>query len=218
MTAFGSVPRLTVLIMTAVVGSNISASLNARASSSVSSSVATADVSPPPETVAATHLDPSACGAPACRRPGSGVRSAHLGARVFPDARHGFALATFRGATYPATTNDGGRSWRIDGPALHLPAAQAPLAVSEVGAAGAETYFAWGGSEGGSAVDVTTDGGKQWWQALLGDVVVAVVSGQHGRLVAVAQAAPSSTPSAQTWLYASDDGGRNWRYQDQVVF
>jgi hypothetical protein len=119
--------------------------------------------------------------------------------------------------TYPAATVSGGRTWRVNGPALHLPAAQAPLVVTQVGAASSRKYFAWGGPEGGQAVDVTSDGGKHWWGAILGDAVLAVVAGQDGRLIAFAQAfAPSSSSRALTWVYISRDGGRHWRYNTQL--
>ena len=99
------------------------------------------------------------------------------------------------------------------GPALHLDAAQAPLVVLQVGAANQRTFFAWGGPGGGQVVDVTRDAGKHWYQAILGDVVMAVVSGPNGQLVAFAQvAATSSGSTAATWVYASKDGGRTWHY------
>ena len=61
---------------------------------------------------------------------GSKVRSSAVaGQRVFTDAKHGFALASVGSADYPVATADGGKTWKTDGPALHLDAAQAPLAV-----------------------------------------------------------------------------------------
>src|SRR5437764_6497034 len=66
---------------------------------------------------------------------GTLVSSATLGQRVFTDALNGFALANTGGAQYPAATSDGGVTWRTDGPALHVNAAQAPLAVTNIGAA-----------------------------------------------------------------------------------
>ena len=41
-------------------------------------------------------------------------------------------------------TSDGGKTWKTDGPALHLHAAQAPLAVVFIGALNRKTVFAWG--------------------------------------------------------------------------
>ena len=109
-----------------------------------------------------------------CARAGS----AH---RVFADARHGFALAATQQAQYPASTTDGGRVWRIDGPALHVNAAQAPLVVLQASVANAHTFFAWGGPGGGQVVDVTNDGGRHWWRAVLGEVVLAVVASENGQ-------------------------------------
>jgi len=171
-------------------------------------------VPPPPATVSAVALHFRA----GTLRAGTVLHPAALGVRVFPDARRGFALATVRDVTYPAATSNRGTTWRVNGPAFHLPAAQAPLVVTQVGAAGSREYFAWGGPEGGQAIDVTADGGRHWWQAILGDVVLAVVGGPHGRLTAVAQRGVSSSNSSQavTWVYVSRDGGRHWLYTDRL--
>jgi hypothetical protein len=140
-------------------------------------------------------------------RPGTRVRSADLGTRVFADARHGFALASIDDGQFPAATADGGRTWRVNGPVLHENAAQAPLSVNEVGIANRRTYFAFGG---GQVVDVTSDGGRHWFRAILGDVVVAVAAPGDGRLIAFAQVAGSGS-RANTVVYVSRDGGRHWR-------
>jgi hypothetical protein len=147
------------------------------------------------------------------RRPGTLVSSADLGQRVFADASHGFALAGIGGeGTYPAASVNRGRTWRIDGPILHINAAQAPLAVSHVGAGNAQTYFAWGAQ----VADATSDGGKHWWRALLGEDVLAVVS-EAGRLIAVVQNPESSeSATAATYVYVSTDGGRVWRYSNRI--
>src|SRR3984885_15980825 len=66
--------------------------------------------------------------------PGSTVSASKIfGHRVFNDAKHGFALVDTGQAQYPAATSDGGKTWKTDGPALHLHAAQAPLAVIYIG-------------------------------------------------------------------------------------
>jgi hypothetical protein len=145
------------------------------------------------------------------------VPSSALGLRVFPDAKHGFALADRAGAQYPAATHDGGTTWRIDGPPLHVNAAQAPLVVTQVGAANRKTYFAWGGPGGGQSVDVTSDAGLHWYRALLGDQVTAVVTAPGGRLVAFAQTAPASSGGAAgTWVYVSRNGGRSWHLSSSL--
>ena len=172
-----------------------------------------ASVASPPTTVTGTLI---------ARRtgtlgPGTVVRSANLGLRVFPNAQHGFALADVGQAQYPARTANGGRTWRINGPALHVNAAQAPLVVLQVGAANQHAYFAWGGPGGGQVVDVTNDAGRHWWQAILGDIVMAVVAGADGRLVALAQNAPAShDANAQTVVYISKDGGRHWSLDTRI--
>src|ERR1700761_1725346 len=92
--------------------------------------------------------------------PGSKVKgSAVFGNRVFINATDGFALVDTGQAQYPAATTDGGKTWKTDGPALHLNAAQAPLSVVDIGAAGQNTAFAWGT---GQVIDATSNGGKQW--------------------------------------------------------
>src|SRR5246500_961907 len=74
--------------------------------------------------------------------PGSKVSGSKIfGQRVFVDATHGFALVDTGQAQYPAASTDGGKTWKTDGPALHLNAAQAPLAVTQIGAAGRPPGF-----------------------------------------------------------------------------
>jgi len=159
----------------------------------------------PPAVVNAGSIDRMA----GTLRLGAIVRSRDLGNRVFVDDRHGFSLASVGQAQYPAASSDGGRTWRVSGPALHLNAAQAPLAVSEVGALNRHVYFAAGGGE---VVDTTADGGAHWWRAFFaGGVLGVVVDGQ--RLLAIVQAAAEGGTGATTWVYASDNGGRHWSYE-----
>ncbi len=166
----------------------------------------------PPANATATPITRT----PNTRRPGTLVRQSQLGHRVFVDARHGFALASVQQAQYPAATADGGGTWRIDGPALHVNAAQAPLVVLQLGAASRRTIFAWGGPGGGQAVDVTSDDGKHWWRTILGEVVLAVVAAENGQLFAFAQAASGTNGASVTWVYVSKDGGRHWRYDNRL--
>jgi hypothetical protein len=86
--------------------------------------------------------------------------------------------------------------------------------VTRVGAGDPDTYFAWGGPGGGTAVDVSADGGTRWWQAYLGSVLMAVVAGGDGRLVALAQNPESVNrfSTGVTWVYISTDDGHHWRY------
>jgi hypothetical protein len=145
------------------------------------------------------------------------VGSGHIGQRVFPNALHGFGLADVGQGQYPASTINGGKTWRVSGPVLHVNAAQAPLVVTQVGAASQKKLFAWGGPGGGQAVDATPDAGRHWYRAFLGDIVMAVVSGPGGELVAFAQvAADNSGTTAANWVYVSKDGGRNWHYNTTV--
>jgi hypothetical protein len=153
------------------------------------------------------------------RRPGTLARGTRVSAgavsqqRVFLGAAHGFALANVDQADYPVETADGGKTWRTSGPAVHLDAAQAPLAVTDSGAVTLHTFFACCDAQ---VVDATGDGGKHWWRAFLGDIVIAVRGRPSGELIAFAQAATSSTGSqAATWVYVSRDGGHHWHYDAQ---
>jgi hypothetical protein len=162
----------------------------------------------PPKLITAHLITSSAHGV---LKPGKVVGSARLGVRVFPTASHGFALATVSNVTYPAATVNGGRIWRIDGPPFHLPAAQAPLVVTQVGAH-KNTYFAWGGPGGGMVADVSPDAGKHWWQASLGGIVLSVVATFNGHLVASIQnPVGANGVQASNAVYVSKDGGRHWR-------
>ncbi|MGO9820314.1 MAG: hypothetical protein ACLPTJ_06665 [Solirubrobacteraceae bacterium] len=143
--------------------------------------------------------------------PGTVVRSSTLGQRVFTNASNGFALANTGGAQYPAATTDGGTVWRTDGPALHVDAAQAPLAVISLGAANRRTIYAYGT---GQVVDVTSDGGKHWYQALFEGLSMAVVPGIGGHLVAFVDG--TATGKGVTWQYVSKNGGRTWSYDAAV--
>jgi hypothetical protein len=161
----------------------------------------------PPQTVRAVRITQRRGTLP----PGSRVRSAGVaGQRVFTDARHGVALASVGGADYPVATSDGGMTWKTNGPALHLHAAQAPLAVGFIGAKNRGTVFAWGG---GQVIDTTRDGGKNWYSALFTNgSPIAVVHDLGGHLLAFI----GSFSGAKIWQYVSRDGGRTWRFRTTV--
>jgi hypothetical protein len=171
-------------------------------------SVTGAAAASPPKLITAQLIKSSAKGV---LKRGAAVSSSRLGVRVFPSASRGFALATVKNVTYPAATVNGGRTWKIDGPPFHLPAAQAPLVVTQVGAR-KNTYFAWGGPQGGMVADVSPDAGKHWWQASLGGIVLSVAATFNGHLVASVQN-PIGSKGLQTQnlVYVSKDGGRHWR-------
>ena len=130
--------------------------------------------------------------------------------RVFATVSDGFALANEGSAQYPADTVDGGRVWRIGGPQVHVDAADGAEGVGYVGVAGARTFFAYGSS----VVDVTANAGRTWWETFLGELVVAVVPGPPGSLVAYVQQQlnNNSINRAVTRQYVSPDGGHHWLY------
>jgi len=144
-------------------------------------------------------------------RPATRVNSGEVSSRSFADAKHGFGLASVSNATYPVRTSDGGASWFTDGPALHVDAADAPEAVVYTGVAGDRTEFAYGSS----AVDVTTDGGHAWWEAFLGEAVLAVTFQNHQLIAFVQQQTTERGTKAVTWTYVSKDG-RHWHYNDNL--
>jgi photosystem II stability/assembly factor-like uncharacterized protein len=162
----------------------------------------------PPKTITASLILTSQHG-PGLH-PGDVVPARQLGRRVFVDSRHGFALANSGEAQYPAATDDGGRTWRISGPALHVNAAQGPLVVSEVGALSRQIYFAAGGGE---VVDTTPDGGHHWYRAFFSGGLIGVVPSGN-RLIAIV-ATEAQTPPG-TLIYVSTDGGRHWHHEPSL--
>jgi hypothetical protein len=150
---------------------------------------------------------------PPFTRPGTIVSSSRLSVREFVNDKDGFSLAFISaggGATYPAATTNGGKTWRIDGPHFHVNGANAPNVVTQLGAASPATFFAYGGPGGGNSVNVTTDGGKHWWRVYLPGTPLAIVDGHvsnSGALIAFVQPGP-----AQLWTYVSTDGGRHWHH------
>jgi hypothetical protein len=139
--------------------------------------------------------------------PGSRLPDSRVGTRTFLNSSFGVALGSGAEAQYPVQTTDGGRTWHTDGPALHVDAANAPLAVSTVGAASQSLQYAYGG---GQAVDVTADGGPTWRLALFNGLVMAVVPGfRSHELVAFVDA---GVPNGPIWQYTTVDGGRTWHY------
>jgi photosystem II stability/assembly factor-like uncharacterized protein len=143
-------------------------------------------------------------------REGTIVRSRDVFKRVFVDSHHGVALAGVGQAQYPVATRDAGRTWRTSGPALHLDAAQAPLAVREIGALSRKVYFAAGSGE---VVDATPDGGKHWYQTLFGGGVVGVIAANGELLALISGNEPATGTSA---LYGSTDGGRTWHREQNL--
>ena len=144
--------------------------------------------------------------------PGSTVSASKIfGNRVFTGAQRGFALVDTGQAQYPAATVNGGKTWKTDGPALHLNAAQAPLAVIYIGAAGPKTIFAWGT---GQVIDTTSDGGQHWYRATFFGLPVAVVRNPQGHLVAFVDGETNGSNSSLQ--YVSKNGGKTWRLDNTI--
>jgi hypothetical protein len=200
--------RGSVWLLLTVAGLTVCGTALAQTSARSSSGLATTAAGPP-STLTGSLITVSPAGT---LKRGAVVPARTLGTRVFTSSRRGFALAPDRfGASYPAVTTDGGKTWRINGPVFHVPAAQAPLAVTQVGAASASTYFAWGAQ----SIDATSDGGKHWWRTLVNDSALAVVV--NGRtLIAVVDSAPPSGTPATASVYLSTDGGHHWHITHQI--
>jgi hypothetical protein len=149
---------------------------------------------------------------------GSVVPLHEVGAIAFATAGIGYALGGPLGYAYPLKTTDAGRSWRVDGAAFFLPTADAPASVSEIVAMSSMEAYAYGGPDGGSAVDVTVDGGAQWWSTYPGQGLMAMSSQGSDLWALVAGSTTSSAVNAQStvWLYVSNDGGRSWTYRSSL--
>jgi len=115
-----------------------------------------------------------------------------------------------QGAVYPVQTGNGGRKWRTVGPALWVPAADAPNVVSTVTAATRSLQYAYGG---GQVVDVTRDGGPQWRRATFDGTVLSVAPGiRKNELVAFV-----NNGAGTTWQYVTRNGGATWTYFPRFI-
>jgi hypothetical protein len=150
---------------------------------------------------------------------GTRVRDNFSGVRTFATRRDGFALgdlsASEGGAMYPLATIDRGKTWRIAGPIVNVPAAQGGADVGQAGAVGARTWFMCCGLN--TVVDVTTDAGKHWWAASLPGEVINVFGydNPHARLIAVVRPFPTAHSRQRLWIYASVNG-RRWAYDPSL--
>jgi photosystem II stability/assembly factor-like uncharacterized protein len=149
---------------------------------------------------------------------GSIVSLDEVASIAFATPEIGYALGGPVGYQYPLKTTDAGRRWTVDGSAFFLPTADAPASVSEIVATNSSEAFAYGGPGGGSSVDVSTDGGAQWWSSYLGQGLMAVAARGSDLWALAAGSFSSSRADAvpPVWLYDSSDGGRTWRYKSSL--
>lgn len=168
---------------------------------------ASAAAGPQQKVTGALIKRPSGTLAPGTTVPGSQI----YGNRVFIDGNRGYALVQHGQAQYPAATTDGGTTWKTNGPALHVNAAQAPLAVAFIGAGGKKKIFAWGG---GQVIDATPDGGAHWYRATFTGLPVAVLKNPKGHLVAFVDGQTGAGSVATQ--YVSKDGGKSWHLDNTV--
>ena len=143
---------------------------------------------------------------------GTALRSGTIfSTRVFRNDADGFALASQKQADYPVLSTNGGKTWTIAGPALHVDAANAPSAVASIGVDGAKTDYAYGSG----AIDVTGNGGVTWYQVFPEANVTAVVAGARG-LAAYVQALNAQGTVSGVYQYVSTDGGRHWTLSNEI--
>jgi hypothetical protein len=168
----------------------------------------------PPKTLIGGRATPAG---PGGLRPGTIVSPDFTGVRVFANRRDGFAISDLPQAgdgTYPLATSNGGKTWRTDGPVLHIPAAQGALGVGEAGVLGPGFYFAWCGACN-TVIDVTPDAGQHWWRTFMPGDVLGVLSGTDKRegLSAIVEGPPNTATrhGVPLWMYLSTDG-RRWTY------
>lgn len=145
---------------------------------------------------------------------GTSVRLDEVGDMEFASRRVGYALGGPQGSTFPLKTTNGGRNWFVDGPAFFLPIADGAAAVGDLAVASPGEAYAYGG--GGSNVVVSTDAGKRWWRAFLGQVVVSVA--QRGSDIWALAGGPTGAVDAPPaiLLYDSSNGGRSWTYRSTL--
>ena len=141
---------------------------------------------------------------PSTVKPGTAVPASDVGSeRVFVNANDGFALVAVGQAQYVGATTNGGRTWKTLSPVVHENAAQAPLSVTQIGAASTKTVYAFGS---GQAVDITGNGGKTWYQALFQGTVEATVPGIGNHVVTYEQ----SNAGVAVSQYVTKNGGHTW--------
>jgi hypothetical protein len=112
-----------------------------------------------------------------------------------------------------------GKTWRIAGPVVNVPAAQGGVDVAQAGVVNAHTWFMCCGLS--TVVDVTPDAGKHWWVAFLPGEVVSVVAGTpsfagpRARLIALVRPFATTHSRQRLWIYVSANG-RLWRYDPSL--
>ena len=189
--------------------------------SSASPPAAAQRVSRPPKIVQAQRMHVSA--GFHRLRPGTRVNGSFSGRRFFANRRDGFALGNLTaregGAMYPLATRNGGKTWRIAGPLVNVPAAQGGVDVAQSGAYSSRLWFMCCGLN--TVVDVTSDAGRRWWQAFLPGEVVTVEAGNPSftgtgaNLIAVVRPLENPRSRHQLWIYVSRNG-RRWTYDPSL--
>jgi hypothetical protein len=127
-----------------------------------------------------------------------------------------FGLATFPSSTqtYPAISTNGGTTWKVDGPLLHVDALQGASVVASSGVLPPHGAYFWG--RGGNLIWTTYDEGAHWWTAAFG-AGVDDLSSRHGTFEAVVFGDQVRASALQRFLYVSTDSGRTWTVRRQLA-
>ena len=165
---------------------------------------AAADPGQPPDSKVIVSTLPKARDQPAF---GTTVR-VHGGRRVYVSARDGFTLVDVRGGLVPARTTDAGKVWQVDGPSLYIPgAADSANTINNFDAQTPSLFYAYGG---GNVVDITSDGGRVWRQAIFQGLQVGVLPVQHGLLAYVEYFSTAHPHKSSIRRFLTTNGGRDW--------
>lgn len=136
-------------------------------------------------------------------------RTASFGSLVYGLANTGQPHTGPIDGSYPVISTDGAHSWKIDGPKLHIDAAQGASFVSHIKAVSPRTVVIWGGW-----VIVTHNGGTTWVGARPGQIIYRVISRHRALIVETTsgQYAQRHPLRWEIWQYQSRDGGLTWHY------
>jgi hypothetical protein len=147
--------------------------------------------------------------------PGTSVPFAEVGSVAFSTSTDGFALVPTATGTYVARTQDQGRHWVLaSSTALYRPGMPARDVVGAIGTGPDGTVYAYPGSDVGSVVDVSNDGGRRWVTSRFPGTVANVVANGSSLWALVdgpaRSGAPYPPPPPAGWLYVAVDGGKSW--------
>jgi hypothetical protein len=127
-----------------------------------------------------------------------------------------FGLATFPSSsqTYPAISTNGGMTWRVDGPLLHVDALQGASMVASSGVLPPHGAYFWG--RAGNVIWTTYDKGAHSWTAAF-SAGVEDLSSRNRTFEAVVFGAQVRGTALQRFLYVSTNSGKTWKLRRQLA-